>query len=267
VSANSTAAPSAVEARPSTIVTSLQWPQRDAFLGALRDAAVNTVATGTYYPGSEEVKSGFVAAYPDAERIQPKGSDHERNEVVLITGAEEESFATANEAFCQIFTEVPLDVAADAASFLPAAAAFANKSLLGTLGCAILIDEDTKSANEAVLAQAVTDLEYGGIAINEMPPTIWLNPLLTWGGNGEGPDGHRPFVSGIGNFGNLYNYQNVDKSILTSKFMSTAHMRFVDPEVTAHQLSGLAGLAIDPGWTSLARFLGRTMVDSITHRS
>ena len=29
-------------------------------------------------------------------------------------------------------------------------------------------------------------------------------------------------MSGVGNFGNLYNYQHVDKSILTSAFMSQA---------------------------------------------
>ena len=125
------------------------------------------------------MKASFVEAYPDAERLQPKGSDHPEVEVLLIAGAETDSFATSNEAFCQIFGEVPLDVGASAADFLPAAVAFANEHLLGTLGGAILIDEDTKAANEAALAQAVTDLEYGGIAINEMPPTIWLNPLLT----------------------------------------------------------------------------------------
>ncbi len=256
----------AVCGRGQTIVTSRHWPQRAAFLDAVRRAAVETVPSGTYYPGSGEVKAGFVEAYPEAERLQPKGSDHERTELLLIAGAEEDSFATANEAFCQIFGEVPLDVAPNATEFLAAAADFANEHLLGTLGCAILVDEETKTANEAALAQAVTDLEYGGIAINEMPPTIWLNPLLTWGGNGEGPDGHRPFVSGVGNFGNLYNYQNVEKSILTSTFLSQAHMRFTDPDVTAHQLTGLARLAVDPSWTSLARLMGRTVLDSITHR-
>ena len=44
-------------------------------------------------------------------------------------------------------------------------------------------------------------------------------------------------------------------------------MGFVDPEVTAHQLTGLARLAVAPSWTSLARLMGRTVIDSITHRS
>jgi hypothetical protein len=44
-------------------------------------------------------------------------------------------------------------------------------------------------------------------------------------------------------------------------------MRFVDPDVTAHQLTGLARLAVDPTWTNLARLMGRTVIDAITHRS
>ena len=76
---------------------------------------------------------------------------------------------------------------------------FCNAKLLGTLGCAVLIDEDTMQAHQATLDQAVTDLRYGGIAINTMPPFVFLSPYLTWGGNGEG----REFVSGRGNFGNL----------------------------------------------------------------
>lgn len=48
---------------------------------------------------------------------------------------------------------------------------------------------------------------------------------------------------------------------------SQAHMRFVDPEVTAHQLTGLARLAVKPSCSNLARLMGRTVIDSITHRS
>ena len=58
------------------------------------------------------------------------------------------------------------------------------------------IDEDNKKAHQGPLDQAVTDLRYGGIAVNSMPPFIFLSPYLTWGGNGEG----REFVSGHKDF-------------------------------------------------------------------
>ena len=112
--------------------------------------------------------------------------------------------------FTQIIDEVALDVPATAKDFLPAAVEFANSELLGTLGCAVLIDDDTKQAHQSVLDQAVTELSYGGIAVNTMPPFIFLSPYLTWGGNEE----EREFVSGHGNFGNLLCFENVEKSII-----------------------------------------------------
>ena len=41
------------------------------------------------------------------------------------------------------------------------------------------------SISKAVV-KAITNLEYGGIVVNEMPLTDWFNPYLTWGGNEEG---------------------------------------------------------------------------------
>ncbi|MEV8467201.1 hypothetical protein AB0T83_10465 [Fluviibacterium sp. DFM31] len=70
---------------------------------------------------------------------------------------------------------------ATATAFLPAAVEVCNTQIIGTLGCAILIDEDTKKAHKALLDQAVTDMNYGGIAINTMPPFIFLSPLSDLG--------------------------------------------------------------------------------------
>ena len=139
---------------------------------------------------------------------------------MLITGADEDSYATANEAFCQFMTEVALDVPASASEFLERAVAFCNAHLHGTLGSCILIDEDTRKAHREALDKAVTDLEYGAVAVNPSPPLIFLSPWLTWGGNEEG----KTFVSGQGNFGNAMNFDNVEKSIITAGFMSPGHL-------------------------------------------
>jgi hypothetical protein len=154
--------------------------------------------------------------------------------------------------------EVPLDVPANAAEFLSAAITFCNKKLLGTLGSCILIDEDTKQTHQAVLEEAVTDLEYGGITINTMPPFIFLSPYLTWGGNEEG----REFVSGIGNFGNLYCYENVEKSILYDSFMSPGHMLRTNQAAFDHLATNMARYAMSPTWMNLTRLMGGAIVDS-----
>ena len=84
----------------------------------------------------------------------------------------------------------------------------------------LLVDDDTFAGHREVVEDAVTDLSYGGIAVNTIPPLIFANPYLTWGGNEEG----KAMVSGSGNFGNLLNFENVEKSILYDKFVSPGHL-------------------------------------------
>ena len=52
-------------------------------------------------------------------------------------------------------------------------------------------------------------MNYGRIAINTMPPFIFLNHYLTW----DGHDSDKNLVSGHVNFGNLLCYKNIEKPI------------------------------------------------------
>ena len=117
--------------------------------------------------------------------------------------------------------EVALDVPANASDFLPAATAFANEELLGTLGCMILIDDETRANHEGSLQTALNELNYGGITVNTTPPMVWFNAYLTWGGCKETEE---TFVSGFGNFGNALNFENVEKSILVDQFAATGFL-------------------------------------------
>ena len=253
----------AVCGRVQTIVTSEHWPQRQQFLDALRHAiAHGTPAAGTYYPGSDTVLDEFRAAHPEAEILEPENGAFKSASFMLITGADQDSHAAQHEAFTQIINEVPLDVAANAVEFLPTAVKFASDKLPGTLGCAVLIDEDTKTTHQAVLDQAVTDLRYGGIAINTMPPFIFLSPYLTGGGNEEG----HAFVSGRGNFGNLLCYENVEKSIITDSFTSAGHMMNANKAGFDAFGENYARYALDPSWKNLTRLMGGAVAGTLRRK-
>jgi hypothetical protein len=253
----------AVCGRPQTIVTSKNWPQRDEFLEALKTAIIeDTPAAGTYYPGSDEVLKTFKENYPHAELLKPENGKYKSGEFLFITGVNEDGYAVKNEAFCQIFDEVPLDVPANAADFLPRAVEFCNTKLLGTLGSCILIDEDTRKNHKEVLEQAVTDMEYGGIAINTMPPFIFLSPYLTWGGNEEG----KTFVSGQGNFGNLLCYENVEKSVIYANFMSAGHMMNTNKSATDTLSRNMARYALAPTWINLSKLMAGAVVGGLKHK-
>ncbi len=253
----------AVCGRPQTLVTSKHWPQREEFLALLKKAiAEDTPAAVTYYPGSDKVVADFKANYPDAETLQPEGGKYKHGEFMVITGVAEDGYAVSHEAFCQIIDEVPLDVPANAAEFLPKAVEFCNTRLLGTLGSMILIDEDTKKAHHDVLEQAVTDMEYGGIAINTIPPFIFLSPYLTWGGHEEG----KTFVSGHGNFGNLLNYENIEKSIIEASFMSAGHMMNTNKSVNDTLSRNMAHFALAPTWMNLTKLMAGAVTGSFKHK-
>ena len=249
----------AVCGRAQTLVTSKNWDQREQFLQAVSEAITNgTPAAGTYYIGSDKVKAGFQKAYPYAEVLQPENGKFKSGEFLLITGAEEDSYAVHNEAFCQIIGEVPLDVPANAKEFLPKATAFCNDKLLGSLGCMLIIDEDTKKAHQNSLNTAVTNLNYGGIAVNTIPPLIFLSPYLTWGGNEESKE----LVSGSGNFGNLLGFENIEKSIIYDKFVSPGHMLRVNQKAFDHLAKNMATYSMNPTWKNLTKLAGTAMIDS-----
>ncbi len=242
----------AVCGRPQTIVTSKNWPQRQEFLKALKKAIVEeTPAAGTYYPGSDEVVGAFKENHPETEVLKPEGGKFRHSDFLVITGVAEDDYAVTHEAFCQILGEVPLDVPANAAEFLPKAVEFCNTKLLGTLGSCILIDEDTKKNHQALLDQAITDMEYGGIAINTMPPFIFLSPYLTWGGNEEG----KTFVSGHGNFGNLLCFENIEKSIIFANFTSAGHMMNMNKSVNNTLSKNMAHYSLAPTWINLTKLM------------
>ena len=90
---------------------------------------------------------------------------------------------------------------------------------MGTLGCMILVDNDAMKRKEHRIMQAIRELNYGGISVNDISPNIWLNGYLTWGGCSEKKS---DFVSGIGNFGNPFNFENVKKSVIINDFKSTS---------------------------------------------
>ena len=250
----------AVCGRPQTIITSKNWPQRGDFIKALRKAiAEDTFGTATYYPGVDKTKERFLENQPTAEILQPEGGAHPKSDFVFIPDVGTDDFAVHNEAFCQIFSELPLDTANDAEDFLNKATVFCNDTLLGSLGCMMLVDNTTFKANEDRVHQAVFELNYGGIAVNNIPPNIWLNGYLTWGGCGETTE---DFVSGVGNFGNALNFENIVKSVIIDDFAAQS-FALTNRKQVDHLLVNASRFAVDQSWGHFAKLAGQMVIDGM----
>jgi hypothetical protein len=76
-----------------------------------------------------------------------------------------------------------------------------------------------------------------------MPPVIWLNPYLTWGGNERGE-----LVSGRGNFGNVLCFENVEKSVASGPFVSLGHFKMTNKHAWYDLSRQAARYATHPTW-------------------
>ena len=248
----------AVCGRPQTIITSKNWPQREQFIAALRKAiAEDTFGTTTYYPGVDKTEAQFLDNQPSAEVLKPENGNHPNSDAVFIPGIGEDDFAIHNEAFCQVYSELPLDTENEAEDFLTKATAFCNDKLLGSLGCMMLVDTATFKANEERIHRAVRELNYGGIAVNNIPPNIWLNAYLTWGGCGETTEN---FVSGVGNFGNALNFENVVKSVIIDDFGAQT-FALTNRKQVDHLLVNASKFSVDQSWGKFAKLAGQMVFD------
>lgn len=253
----------AVCGRVQTIVTSKNWPQRTQFLDAVRKAiSEDTYAVGTYYPGVEATKKAFLENQPTAEVLKVENGKYPTTDFVFIPGINEDDFAVKNEAFCQILSEIALDTENNVDDYLTKATAFCNDRLLGTLGCMILVDNDTMKNHETRIHKAINELNYGGIAVNTIPPNVFMSAYLTWGGCNESKE---DFVSGVGNFGNAHNYENVIKSVLIDDFNAQG-MLMTNKTLMEHLFTNSTYFAIDNSWTHFAKMAGQMVVDGFKNK-
>jgi acyl-CoA reductase-like NAD-dependent aldehyde dehydrogenase len=249
----------AVCGRPQTIITSKSWEQREQFLNELRKAiAEETFACSSHYPGVDKTKEEFLNNQLSAQILKPENGKHNKSDFVLIPDISEEDFAVTHEAFCQVYSEIALDTSNEIDEYLTNATNFCNQKLLGSLGCMILVDNDTFDRNKDRVNQAIRELNYGGIAVNDVPPNIWLNAYLTWGGCGETTE---DFVSGVGNFGNAMNFDNVKKSVIINDFNSTS-FELTNRKRVEHLLENVSYFSIDQSWGHFAKLAGQMMVDN-----
>jgi len=158
------------------IVLSADWPQKAAFLDAVRRALAEAPARPAWYPGSAD---RVAAARGAATPYEASGGTPERTLLPALDPREEEA-AFDSEFFGPVLgvTELP----GDGTEFLAGAIEFANEHLHGTLGANIVIHpRDLKAIGADTFEAMLADLHYGTIAINAWTAVGYLSPFATWG--------------------------------------------------------------------------------------
>jgi acyl-CoA reductase-like NAD-dependent aldehyde dehydrogenase len=252
----------AVCARNQIIVTCQKWSQREEFCDILQRALrEETWAWPSYYPGWQDSMEKFKKQYQNATIIEPEeGKLGKEAEVLFIRGDKAGSFACKSEAFTQVVSEVPLDVEPDC--FLPKAVKFCNDELWGSLCATIVVSNETVKAEKNIVDKAITDLKYGSVALNWNAASCYFEPQLIWGGY----DQSKVIESGNGNFGNIYQFEPVVKSIVYDSFISPGHVKFVNKQVVNSVVDGLCAIALNPSWYNHISFLGSAIYGSFKKR-
>ncbi|KAL7559548.1 hypothetical protein ACA910_005176 [Epithemia clementina (nom. ined.)] len=252
-------------ARPQLIVTSKAWPLRQQFLDEIAKAAKDTtMAVGSYYPTAAQSMETFVQKYPNAQRFQPEnGSFGPSADILWIPDDQPDGYAVKHEAFCQVLAEVALDTENNADDFLKKAVEYANRQVMGSLCAGILIDNATRKKFKAAYDAAVTDLEYGMVGVNLLPVYAFFTPYLAWGVNEAKYFNKKEMESGNGNFGNVFGFENVQKSIYEDSFVSPLQLKFCNKTATSSTIAALARYAVWPSWYGLLRFFAIALPGSL----
>ena len=186
-----------------------QWPQKDAFGSAVRQALASSTERPLYYPGTAKRLEKF-----NGEASHPPQASNEC--AVLPFQAGSSADIETQEVFGPALgvTELPGNSAEE---FLVNAVQYANQRLPGTLGANILIHPATRREIGARrFDEIIGTLRYGGIAINTWTGINFLSNQATWGAF----PGHtsEDVQSGIGTVHNTLLFEKAERSVAEAPF-------------------------------------------------
>lgn len=191
------------------VILSSDWPQRAAFLRALRTAYEAAPRRSAWYPRSDAKLEAAASGYPNATWC----ADGTRALIEIGPGDDATAVETT-EYFAPVLGVVSLPGTGQ--EFLDAAVAHANDELVGTLGVNVLIDPETQAVLGDGFEHAMAELRYGTVSINSWTAFGFLTPTLTWGGF---PGATLQDVqSGIGVVHNALLLDGVERSVTRGPF-------------------------------------------------
>ncbi|MBW4042202.1 MAG: aldehyde dehydrogenase [Acidobacteria bacterium] len=221
------------------LIVSGDWPQRDAFLDAVRHAIDSAPPRPDWYPGSADRCAAAIEAYPAAERLGPQGG-----RLLIDVGTADAGPMETTEWFAPVLGVV--DLPGTGQEFLDAAVRVANDDLAGTLGANVLIRPEERTALGGGFGRAIAALRYGTIAINAWTGLGFLLAATPWGAFPGGTIADAG--SGIGVVHNALLIDGAERTVLHGPFRP----------FPASVLAGERALSPRPPWFVSARTAAST---------
>lgn len=218
------------------LVLQREWPQRAAFLDAVRAVLRQVPPRPAFYPGAGERFARFVAAYPEAERYGEAGPGELPWAFAVDVDAEApDQLAFTSEAFCSFFASVSLP-APSTAEFLRQAVAFCHQRLWGSLNATLIVDPRTAAdaATAPAVERAIEALRYGTVSVNHWAATGYGLVITPWGAYpGHPADDIR---SGTGVVHNTLMFSRLEKGVVRAPFRAWPKPVWFAGHRTSHAL-------------------------------
>jgi len=203
---------------PRLIIQMRNWEHREKLNKGIADFLDGIKTLKAYYPGSFELHQQFMDAHPEALQLGKPQEGHlpwTFIQDVDTTNADDICFK--REPFMSLYSETALE-ARDVVDFIGKAVEFANETVWGTLVASIVVHP--KSMKDPAVAeavnQAIVNLRYGSIVINNWGALAHYMTITPWGGY-PGSDIY-DVQSGIGFVNNPLMFDRVQKSVIYSDF-------------------------------------------------
>jgi acyl-CoA reductase-like NAD-dependent aldehyde dehydrogenase len=253
---------------PRVIILHAEWPQRTAFLDALRRIYSRTPLRFAYYPGSQQRYQSYLDVHTDAEQIgEPKEGQLPWTIISDISIQNRTDICFTTEAFCSV-TAVVMISAGSVPDFLERAVAFSNETLWGTLAAGMIVHPNSMKDHEVKLAveTAIEQLRYGTIGVNCSAGLSWVLMTTPWGafpgGNIYNIQSGNSFVH------NTLMFSKPQKTVMYAKFRETPKpICFVSRGKVLRQIAPLlVDLMTRPNLWKLPRILWTAIAEYRTRK-
>jgi acyl-CoA reductase-like NAD-dependent aldehyde dehydrogenase len=203
---------------PRMIIQMKNWEHREKLNKEIAIYLAGTKTSKAFYPGSFELHQQFVDAHPQALQLgEPQEGHLPWTFITDVEATNETDICFKREPFMSLFSETALE-AENVVDFIGKAVEFANDKLWGTLVASIVVHPASMKdpAVAAAVDQAIADLRYGTIVVNNYGALAYYIKRTPWGGY-PGSDIHN-VQSGIGFVNNALMFDHVQKSVVYADF-------------------------------------------------
>jgi len=207
---------------PRLIIQMKNWELREKVNKGIADFLGGVKTTKAYYPGSFALHQQFIDAHPEALQLgNPQEGHLPWTFIPDVDATNEDDICFNREPFMSLYSETALE-GKDVVEYIGKAVEFANNKVWGTLVVSIVVHPKSMKdpAVGKAVNQAIEDLRYGSIVINNWGALAHYMTSTPWGGF-PGSDIF-DIQSGIGFVNNPLMFDRVQKSVIYSDFAPIA---------------------------------------------